>query len=90
MYRSEVSLLVSEAFVVTIALKNDVFIFPSSDPNTDFSLVNPVFSRGPRQGELDEPIHLSMTVVVSVHKLWDEVACEGYQERLNIIFLRDV
>ena len=57
----------------------------SSVGRTDLSLVSPVVRRGLGQGELDEPRHLTVTVVIPVHQLRDEVAFEGDQKSLKIL-----
>ena len=57
----------------------------SSVGRTDLSLVSPVVRRGLGQGELDEPRHLPVTVVIPVHQLRDEVACERDQKSLKNI-----
>ena len=83
-HRRQVSLLIPETFVVTVRLERIYFIKEKSlITDTDSPLVCPVFCRSPGQGELDKSLHLAVTVVVSVHQLGDEVACEGNEKGLR-------
>ena len=55
--------------------------------STDSAVVSPVFCRCPRQGELNEALHLPVPVVISVHQLGDEVAGEGNEKGLGKVVL---
>ena len=82
--RGEVALLVSKSFVETVRLEWKIIVIKGKiTESTDSAVVSPVFCRCPRQGELNEALHLPVPVVISVHQLGDEVAGEGNEKGLG-------